>query len=332
MALLHLYNSMTSICKHINFVIRKASQGQSLVELLMTMGLAAILIPALATGMIASRNGRAQQDQRLQAVAYLKQAEEAVRVVRDTSWSNLANGTYHPVVLNNSWSLSSGSDTPATGLTRQIVLSDVQRNSSGAIVGFGGTVDPSTKQAIITVSWNSPLTSSVSNTMYLTRFASTSYVQTTQADFNTGVTKTGIAVTNNNGGELTLGAGNGAGDDWCAPGNSVLTKADIPGNGVAIAISATASSTLDYVYSTTGNNASGDSVDLSTVDHNPVPTIVSNPPVASNNEAKAYGIYIDKIGGYVYFNENAPPNHTVRIANYTTLADLGYYDASGGGR
>lgn len=306
-------------------------RGQSLVELLVTIGLAAILIPALATAFVASRNGRPQQEQRLQAVAYLKQAEEAVRVVRDNNWSTFAvDGTYHPVASNTTWSLATGTDTPATGLTRQIVIADTYRDTSGNIATTG-TVDPSTKKVTITVSWTTPLSSSVVATMYLTRFANASYTETTQAQFNAGVTKTGLAITNNSGGEVTLGAGNGAGDDWCAPGNSVLTSADLPGNGVAIAISATSSSTLDYVYSTTGDNASGDSVDVSTVNHNPVPTIVSNPPLASNNEAKAYGIYVDHVGGYVYFNENRPPNHTVRIANYNTLTDVGYYDSSGSG-
>lgn len=311
--------------------IFQQNAGQSLVELLITMGLAAILLPALATGLIASRNGRAQQDLRLQAVAYLKQAQEAVRVVRDASWNNMTDGTFHPIVSGTTWALASGTDTPAAGLIRQIVISDVQRDSNGAITSFGGTTDPSTKKVVITLSWNSPLFSSITSTLYLTRYINASYTETTQAQFNTGITKNGIAITNNNGGEATLGAGNGNGNDWCAPGNSVLAKADLPGNGVTIAISATSSSMLDYIYSTTGDNASGDSVDFSTVSHDPTPTIVSNPPVANNNEAKAYGIYVDHVGGYVYFNENRPPNHTVRIANYNTLSDVGYYDSSGSG-
>ncbi len=47
-----------------HFLLQK---GQSLVELLITMGLAAVFLPALLTGLATTRAGRAQQDQRMQA-------------------------------------------------------------------------------------------------------------------------------------------------------------------------------------------------------------------------------------------------------------------------
>src|SRR3989344_8308197 len=96
-------------------------KGQTLIELLITIGLSAILIPALLTGFALARNGRAQQDQRLKAVAYVKEAEEGVRVVTHNAWENITNGVYHPAVSGSTWSLVSGSES-IDGFTRRISI------------------------------------------------------------------------------------------------------------------------------------------------------------------------------------------------------------------
>ena len=141
--------------------LSKLTKGQSLVELLVAMGLAAILIPAFMAGVMASREGWAQQEQRLAAAASLREAVEAVRAVRNAGWTSFAiNGVYHPAVEAGSWRLEAGGETIGD-LTRSIVISDYVR---------GGQVDPSTKMAVITVSWSSPLANSVTSTLVLTRY------------------------------------------------------------------------------------------------------------------------------------------------------------------
>src|SRR3989344_1913922 len=95
--------------------------GQSLIELLVTIGLASILLPALLTGLLASREGRAQQEHRLIAMSLLKEGEEVARSVREKDWNEFSlNGTYHPVVSGTSWSLAIGAET-IMGYTRQIL-------------------------------------------------------------------------------------------------------------------------------------------------------------------------------------------------------------------
>ncbi|HSW89384.1 MAG TPA: hypothetical protein VLH19_00760 [Patescibacteria group bacterium] len=308
-----------------------AQGGQSLVEVLIALALTALVLPALLTGLVASRQGKPQQMQRQQAAVLMQEAMEAVRGVREDGWTNFAiDGTFHVATSSGKWVLASGVATPSAGFTSSVVISDVCRNSTNTIASCAtNSVDPSTKQVVITVTWQTPTVSSVSSTAYVTRYLDNlSFTQTTQADFNAG-TLTNTATTNTSGGEVTLGAG-GFGD-WCNPSQSIVKTFDMPGNGVTVAISAASTASLDYAYSTTGGNASGDSVDALNISH-PVPTatpIVTNP--ASNNEAKAYGIFVDSSANYVYFNEANPPKHTVRIANGTTLANAGYYDASGNG-
>ncbi|MGI8419814.1 MAG: hypothetical protein ACR2LN_04170 [Candidatus Levyibacteriota bacterium] len=307
-----------------------SESGQMLVELVMAIGMAAIILPALLTGLVASREGRPQQQQREQATALLKETVNAVQNIRDSNWTSFAiDGTFHPIISTNKWIFAANAGT-VNGFTQQVVISDVYRDTSGAITLSGGTLDPSTKKIVATISWSQPQVASVSATRYMTRTTNLTYSETTQIQFNAG-TKTGVVVAATvpsvtpGDGEVELGSGGGFGN-WCSPGNSVVKTFDLPGSGVTQSIAATSSATQDVAYTTTGGNASGDAVDGLTITHDSTP-IVTNPSL--NNEAKAYGIYVDNSASYVYFNENNPPNHTVRIANASNLSDVGYFDASG---
>ena len=236
------------------FIDRKSLGGQSLVELLVAIGLSTLLLPALLTGLAATRGGRAQQDQRLVAVAYLKQTNEAVRSITQRSFSNIAtNGTYYPVISNGRFVLSSGIQS-INDYTISVVISDAYRNSNGDLVTIGCSVDPSTKKIVSTVSWTTPIVSSVTNTSYFTRYKNIAHTETTVADFTPGATNsatTGISISNSNGGEIVLSAGSGGGD-WCSP-ELTLASQDLPKNGVANAISAIEG----QISAGTGENASG---------------------------------------------------------------------------
>ncbi len=302
--------------------------GQTLVELLVAIGLSTLFIPVLLTGMVAARSGRAQDDQRTQAVALVKEAAEAVRVIRNRNWNTLAafptNQALHPIVLGNTWTATTGAELiNGFGFTRQIVINPVYRDSSGNIAS-SGTLDLSTKKVVITVSWTTPLSSSVSETEYLTRNTNNAYIETTQNDFLKGATASGkLAITNTSGGEVTLGSGSGAGDDWCNPGNSTLATSALVRNGIPFAISATTSASTDHLYVTTGNNASGYVAEVLSVDHNSPPNVtVGN----EYNVGKGYGVYVDHDGGYAYVAETTK---TVEILDASTMAQVSYFDIGG---
>ena len=225
-------------------------KGQSLVELLLVIGLSALLLPALLTGLTSSREGKAQQNQRIQATSLLRETYEAVRSIRNRDWSNIViNGTYHPVISGTMWASASGSIT-TNGFTRSYSISDINRDSNGAIVPTPtGTVDPSTKKIDVVVSWNQPYVSSVTSTFYLTRWRENlHYTETTQTQFNAG-TKTGSAVRASNppqvadDGEVILATGGHS--NWCAPSLALSARA---GSAVGQASQAAAG---------TGENASG---------------------------------------------------------------------------
>ncbi len=300
--------------------------GQSIVEFLIAIGLTAIFLPALLTGLVASREGKAQQTQRIEATTLLKEAEEAVRIVRETNWSSIAaNGTFHPVISGSNWTLSGNAEV-ANGYTRKIVISDTQRDSSGKIVSTGGTVDPSTKKVVSSVSWNTPFFSSVDSTMYLSRFLNnTTYVETTDTQFNQG-TVNGTVVTNASGGEITLGAG-GHGS-WCAP-NLSITAVDLPKNGVANAISAI----QGQVVAGTGVNASGVSFAKLAITDPAYPTPPAGTINATFDGYKTNGVYGDANYAYLATDTNSKEIEIIDLNNVVNgkYQEAGYFNVPGNG-
>src|SRR5581483_10297635 len=105
------------------------------------------------------------------------------------------------------WSLASGTET-INGYTRSIVISDVFRDATGKIVTTGGTLDPSTKKIVVTLSWTKPYSDSASSTFYIARTSNALWTQTTQADFSLG-TPSNTIITNTAGGEISLAKSGG---------------------------------------------------------------------------------------------------------------------------
>lgn len=298
--------------------------GQALIELLVTLALASVLLPGLITGLVASREGKAQQIQRLEATTLMKEAQEALRVIRESSWSQIStNGMYHPGVSGTTWVLVSGSET-INGYIRQITISDAYRGANGNVVSSGGTLDPSTKKAVITVSWNIPFLSQVSSTIYLTRHLNnTIFTETSVSDFDAGAHQN-TTVSNTNGGEVVLGAG-GSGD-WCTP-NLSITALDLPKNGVANAVFAIEGK----AFAGTGDNASGisyASISISNTDP-PIATVSGTFDGYKTND----GIFGESDYAYLATDNNFKE---VVIVNLTQLAggkysEAGYFDAPGNG-
>lgn len=316
--------------------------GQSLIEILIAFGVAAIILPALVTGFIASTQGKAQQRQRLNGITLLVEGQEAVRNVRERDWASFSqSGTYYAITSGALWTLTATVQPLIDGsFSRTIIITDVYRDKTTLDIVASGSpnsaLDPSTKKVVVTVAWTEPNSSTVSSTAYLTRQQNLTWTQTFYDEFNEG-SPVSVAVNNTTtnppfpapttflgDGEVDLGAGSG-GSDWCQPQESVVKTFNLLHSGVPIAITAASLATQDLAYTTTGDNSSGNSVDKLTISQDGSYTI-ANPNF--NNEAKAYGIYTD--GTYVYFNEKKPPDHTVRIANASDLAPIGYFDAENG--
>jgi type II secretory pathway pseudopilin PulG len=253
----------------INFksIYLKSQNGQSLVELLIVIGLCAVLLPVIITGLVSSRGGKAQQKERAEAITLIKEAEEVIRSIREKDWTSLSpiDSELHVVREGTGWALADTAET-INGFTRKIVINNVYRDFvTGSIIptGTAAQVDPSTKKITISVSWDKPVPASVDSTVYLTRYVNNAtFLETTVNDFNAGISNS-TQITNTSGGEEVLTNNNKA--KWCSPSLSSATidlpdgppvavaamanqtSADIP-NDVFVAVAPTASTPVKLAY------------------------------------------------------------------------------------
>ena len=303
--------------------------GSSLIEVIMIFALAAILLPVLISGLTSSREGKAQQIQKFSAVSKLKETAEAVKSIKERGWSSFpGNGTYHPTINANKWILSEGSET-LNGFTTSVVIGDIYRDVNNIIVTVGGTLDSSTKSVTSTISWTTPLPSSISTTTYVTRFRDNLIkLDTTKNDFTVG-SASGTTIADTLGspivgdGEVTLGAG-GHGN-WCSP-DLTYTTVDLPKNGVANAVWAVEGK----VSAATGENASGISFANVLVDN-------SVPPIASIEGTldgyKTNSVYIDQDYAYISTDTNTKEVVIIDLHQLDPITKKylspGYYNAPG---
>lgn len=284
------------------------------------MAVAAMVLPALLTGIVATREGKAQQQQRLQASALMQEAVEAARSVREQGWTAFAtDGTYHPAAVDGQWQLAPGPETVGS-FTRSVQVASAFRDGNGQIVESGGTLDPSTKKATVRVSWPTPFASEVTSLLIFTRYLDNDALsQTTAEDFNTGTT-TDTTVTTTDGGAIVLASG--AIPNWCAP-NLQITPLDLPKNGVANAISAI----QGKVFAGTGDNASGVSYATANITDTrpPIPSILN-----TFNGFKTNSIFGEANYAYLGTDTNAKEIVIIDISGGSP-SEVGLFNSPGPG-
>jgi hypothetical protein len=247
----------------------KIFSGQSLVEIIVAMGLAVLILPAVYLGLATIKQNQAQFEQRSVASGLMRQMVENVRQIRQHGWVYFAHdGTFHNAVSATSAAILATGPITENGYNRSIIISPVSRDGSGKIVTSGGSNDPSTKKVAYSVSWETPTHTSLTSTAYMTRYMDNlAYTETTYAQFTaSGATVSGTIVNHTGGGaavdgDITLGGG-GHGD-WCLP-NLNLTQVNLDKSGVANALTAIEG----RAFAGTGENASGPSFDNVLIDNN----------------------------------------------------------------
>lgn len=294
-------------------IIRKLDNaGQLLVEVMVVMGLMALLLPALVGAIITSKQGEAQRDNRVTATGLLKEMTESVRVIRENDWQDIAtNGIYHPQVSGSSWALAAGPET-INGLTRSITISDVMRDASGAIVESGGTTDPSTKKVVALVSWTQPSAGQVSSELYLTRYLDNlTLTETTEADFIAG-DHNGTTAVNIAGGEVELGSG-GKGN-WCKPNDYIVAQYDLPQSARAKVVKS-----IEGKSFTGTDGSTGVFVELGISQDDP-PQVSLDSTIAGYD---THDIFIDQNYAYIATGD---VSKDVVIVDLNTNQEVGYFN------
>ena len=201
-------------------------KGQALIELIIGFGLLTIVLSSVTLLIFTARESRQRSANILVAESINIFQAEALRSVRGEDWNNLSNGIYHLEESGSKWALLSGSDT-VNNFTREIEIEDICRDSNEIIVDCSsGTLDPSTKKITVRASWSFFFGGSVEKIFHFSRYLNnTTWVQTTEAEFNQGETQ-GTIVANNSGGEVEINFSDCSGN-WQNP--QVCEEDNTPG-------------------------------------------------------------------------------------------------------
>lgn len=146
--------------------------GFGLLEIIIVISIISVTLFAFLQSSIAGIKLLRNEKENLEATLLAEEALEAVRSIRDESWTSnilpLINGTlYYAVVENGRWKLTA-SDPGLIGgkYSRSITLAEVRRDAEDDIAGIG-TVDANTRKVTVQTSWGIKNTTLVT---YLTNF------------------------------------------------------------------------------------------------------------------------------------------------------------------
>jgi len=144
----------------LNILKIKNKSGFTLVEVLVACVIISTTILALMSATSKSIELSNKALRQVQANMLLEEGAEAVKSVRDNSWTGISslsvNTNYYLAFSGNVWNLSTNQGTAIDGIfTRKVVFASVYRNANYDIAQ-SGTLDPDTEKVTVTVSWRSP--------------------------------------------------------------------------------------------------------------------------------------------------------------------------------
>ena len=140
---------------------RRGIAGQSLVEILIAVGVSSLLIGSVVTTYIVSLKSNATA--RISAVAtqLAQETFDNVKALAEANWNTIygvtKNSDYYLALSGNAFVVTLGTENVAVNTdayTRSFRAANVERNPSGDIVSAGlGVDDPSTQLVTVTVGW-----------------------------------------------------------------------------------------------------------------------------------------------------------------------------------
>ncbi len=154
--------------------MHKKSKGFSLIEIVIAGAIIAVAFTAISAFLLFSRGVTLKIQRNTEAVKLAEQALEAVRKLRDDSWTNniatLTNGTiYYPSISSNQWGLVTTNPSSSSYYTTTLVFSAVSRDSNDNITS-SGTNDPNSRKVVAKVTWTDAGNRNVTLTTYITNF------------------------------------------------------------------------------------------------------------------------------------------------------------------
>jgi type II secretory pathway pseudopilin PulG len=165
-------------------------KGQSLVEILIAVGISAALIGSVVSTYVVSL--RSNANARLSAIGtqLAQETYDNVKALSEADWHTVYSVTkganQHLTLSGNTFSVVPGTeafDVDGTQYVRSFIVENVQRSLGGEIIPSGGNDDPSTQKVTVAVSW--PISGETDETKisgYITRNRNASLRSTNWTD------------------------------------------------------------------------------------------------------------------------------------------------------
>lgn len=149
----------------------KKEKGSGMVEILIASAIMVTVVISVVGVYHSLTRISLQNTENIQGAFLMEEGVEAVRVMRDNAWSNIASSTvgtpYYFRWQSGTWRATT-SPQVVDVFYRTVVFSNVNRDTNFNIVTSGGTLDTGTKKATISVSWPSRTgTTTKSTDMYI---------------------------------------------------------------------------------------------------------------------------------------------------------------------
>ena len=144
------------------FMIHNSNErGISVAEVIIAIAVVSTVFFAIAQVSILALRASADRNTKAKALAITQEGMEAVRSIRDASWTTNIAGlsfgvTYYITASSSQWALTqTNPGLIENKFTRTVILDNVSRNINDDIVDTGGTNDIYTKKITVTVLWGS---------------------------------------------------------------------------------------------------------------------------------------------------------------------------------
>ncbi len=149
------------------------STGSGLVEVVVAASILSVIAIAFIGSFTVLTRAHTKDMLTIKAELLAEEGLEALRLMKSAGWTTLSsmpvNTTRYLVVTSAAWSATTTVESVDGAFWRSFKLYSVMRNGTDDIVSSGGTTDPNTLLAEVTVSWlYRNATSTVSYQTYVT--------------------------------------------------------------------------------------------------------------------------------------------------------------------
>lgn len=157
------------------FILKKFKKGSGLVEVVVAISIILLVLSSIYGVHIFYVKTVFSNLNKVRATFLLEEGIEAVKLIRDQDWDNIANLSVDEdlflVFSGSFWQTTATNTFVDNFFERKFVLERVMRENSGIISPSGGSYDDDTRKVTVTVSWiNDAATSSRSVSTYITNF------------------------------------------------------------------------------------------------------------------------------------------------------------------